>query len=206
LVTPVIFAILCLAALYAYKYDLPAVIGKNATAILVAPFNPVEDLSKVYGSVLDGVLSNYAAVAVVLFLNEIYLRYFSTSLKRITPMSAFLSGVCASYILSVIMLVATGKPSGGTSIIGFTVTGLILVGLLLDFKAWWLKACHYFRTGKLFGVYVYVVLPVVALYSATLFFLSYLWMNGSWWIHIAGGLIFSGLMVCYAVSKKARIG
>lgn len=201
LTTPFLFVVLYLIANIAYFYmHLYSIIGTVPASLITAPFNSGEDISKIYVSVWEGTLNNYLIVVLLLWTSEIYLRHFSKKLKLITPMHVFVSSVVATYLLAIILLIVNGTLSWGSSIIGFSATSILLLGVILDYKSTWKTAIVNVKSNFVKS-YVYFVLPGISLFVFLLIFFSYLLQNISWLNHVLGGMIF---FILISVSLKLQ--
>lgn len=191
-VTPFIFIVLYWAANQLYvTYHLPGLIGTQAALFVTSPFNGLEDLSKIYGSLWSGLLNNYVVVAIVLWLAEIYAVHFSIKLKAHSPYIIFLCSVLATYVLAALVWVATGQPSAGSSIIGFSITGFLLASLLLDAKHYILSGLQRIKSSVFsvrgwLGYLLAIMSPILTAFLLA----TYLISNQSWWLHLLGGGIF----------------
>ncbi len=171
------------------KINLVQLALSPAARFITSPFNPIEDLSKVYSNVEIGYLANGVFIAILLFITQIYMERAMKWLSgRITIRKVFFSGVFASYITAAIYWISTGQPSTGTSIIGFGVLMFLTFSLILD-------AAYYFRSKRIIKAYVYFVAALVAGIMAY----SFTTIE----IHLIGGGLFIGLML-YKIPVKTQ--
>ncbi len=211
LATPLIFVLLYYVAFLVYfKYHIYNIIGGNLASLITSPFNAAEDASGSYSSVMNGLLNNYVAVAVILWLSEVYSRHFSIKLKLLRPLAVFSMSILASYLLALSLLLVKGIPSGGTSIIGFSLTSFLFVSLLLDSPHYMSIAKRYVENKAINSTTTFISYmlhglgPFFSVLFTGLFLLSYVIGNSSWWLHIAGGGIFFLLCLILLYTKFRR--
>lgn len=135
-------------------------------------------------------MENLTVVSVLLFLIFPYLDLWAIRFKRkLSPQKVVLAAIIATFIFSAVSAIWTCGT--GTSIIGFSLSALISVSMLMDFKHYQHK---HFTTGKWPWLYI-VGLALVVTNTV-----GYLITNAP--AHLFGGVVF--LAILLVLEPEAR--
>ena len=167
-------------------------IAVNLLRLFTSPFNAY--FEKDY-------LSNIVLAFVIIGSAEIYLKAIK---KPCMYKKALISGILASYILSLSWFLESHPPSAGTSIVASTMLLIaffyISVGtinayskLLRRYSDKLLRNCIYFIIGLILAI----LIPIF-------YYGAYIQSNPSWYLHIYGAIVFSAFYILFTrtVSRK----
>ncbi len=102
--------------------------------LLTAPVNYCEDRIG-YATFQQGIDANMAITAVIIFAAVVYSWNLETRFKKYLSFKmALVVSIASTYILSILNLLVSGRPAGGTSIIGFDMLLFMLLGLVVDYS------------------------------------------------------------------------
>lgn len=118
--------------LFIHVYGSASCSGVSKLGVFItAPLNYCEDLT--YASVSEGVYANLGVIFLIILLSILYVVRFEGRAKEyLSFKNAFVVSVASTYLLSALSWVITGKPLGGTSIIGFNLLLFLFMGLAID--------------------------------------------------------------------------
>lgn len=184
-------------------------LGPNVTdrplVFLTAPFNGIENLSRVYGSFQQGLEANFLFILCLIIATEIYCSYFMKFFRRrIGIVRLFLFSVLASYILSALEWRLTGYLSSGTSIIGFCLAVFLTLSLIVDLAVYLRKKDLGARTTRRPSKLIAVTYVYAAVVSAVVLIFSFLIGNLNAVRHLEGLAIF-GLALFVDYICKSRL-
>lgn len=184
----------------------------HAFNFLTSPFSPLENL-KFAGNyesvVINGLIPNFLEILIFMLVLQLYMDSNFYLLSRFFKFKhIFYTSIIATYILSLLVWLIKGQPSTGTSIIGFSLILFIELCLILDVV--WLATGIRKHRNKLTnkqilaaGVAVFLFLVIIGI-IAMFDYGTYILSNSSYYLHLAGGLIFLFLLSLYFFSKVIR--
>jgi hypothetical protein len=160
----------------------------NLIEFITSPFSFVEATPPYSKSVIQGLYNNFLFIAVAMVLLMLYDIGLSRSFrKRITVPRVFWAGVLATYAVAWVVWALTGQPSTGTSIMGFTFVTVLAVIATVDLAGQLKLVPSGSRGLKEFARALFLaIFAILAIYFG---FAGYLWMNGSYVLHLAGGAV-----------------
>ena len=185
----ILVAVAVLAVTTYYMY-LPATVqANNAVQWIGSPFNISQEIA---GS---GFYYNYALLVVAFLVVEVYSRNIARIKDKDFVMdNALILSVFSSYVASAIVWFVTGRPSMGTSILGFNLFIFFAIDLidsefLIRMPADRKKPSLFFAIG----IAAFIVLMIDA---AGLLYV-YISSNQFWYVHLLGGAIFLQFFLIY---------
>lgn len=183
---------------YVFIFYLTHFLPIKLAVFATSPFNGIENLSPVYNSIYLGLYNNFVLVTVVITGTELYSRTMSRRMSEYLKIEyTFIFAVVASYLDSLLSWWATGKPTGGTSIIAFTLLTFLLASCLLDWQLYSSKQYPKDTKSRL-----RLLTWLVAFVFSGLLSLTYIFGNSSYQAHLAGAAIFYLIVACYIIKNQ----
>ena len=154
-------------------------------------------------------LSNIGLVFVILVSTEIYLK---TTKRAYSYSKALVSGILASYTLSLFWFLESYPPSAGTSIVASTMLLITFFYICLEMIRIGIKICRHLtnrlirnsiwnsiRNLMYLGAGLISVIIILSFYYG-----AYIQSNPSWYLHICGAILFSVFYILFTliVSRK----
>lgn len=153
--------------------------------LVTSPFNYAEAVGKTAAETIQGLYNNFTFVALLMGISMLYNILLSHRLRRyVSVPSIFGASVAASYLVSWGVWKFSPYPATGTSIIGFSFALSLAITAfadLIEFRKLDLAARR--EVGNASRIIVCSLVMVFAFLTA---FNSYLWMNPSYLLHLAG--------------------
>ena len=146
-------------------------------------------------------LDNIGLAFVILGSAEIYLKAIK---KPCVYKKAFVSGILASYILSLLWFLESYLPSTGTSIVASTMLLIAFFYISVGTINVYFKLLRRY-SDKLLRNCIYFIIGLILAISIPLFYYgAYIKSNHSWYLHIYGAIVFSAFYILFtlAVSRK----
>ena len=121
-----------------------------------------------------------------------------------TVARVFWSGVLGTYVVALLVWARTGQPSTGTSVIGFTFVCELAATAVVDLiHQLGLVPKGYRGLDEFARALGLAIFAVLAIYFGGL---GYLWMNGSYILHLVGGAVSGATIVTWLKSKDVDHG
>ena len=99
---------------------------------ITSPLSPLEDLSTIYTSTLQGLSLNLVFLLFVILLSEIIYSWSKNIKKYFRLPENIFVGIAASYLTALVFWYLSGFPSSGTSIIGLNLLTFSILCIILD--------------------------------------------------------------------------
>ena len=158
----------------------------NWILLVTSPFSFIEAVGKTPTQTTQGLLNNFFFPAAMMVMAMLYNTFLSNRLKRyISVPSVFGAGVIGSYLVAGVVWKLTPQPDTGTSIIGFTFTVTLAAAAFADLFEYRKHAGPERPSAKV-AVRI-VAMMLFGVFAAVMTFNAYLWMNPSYYLHLAGG-------------------
>ena len=146
-------------------------------------------------------LSNIGLVFVILVSTEIYLK---TTKRAYTYSKALVSGILASYTLSLSWFLESYPPSAGTSIVASTMLLITFFYICLETIRMGIKIYRH-PINRLIRNFTYFIVGLfLAMLILSFYYGAYIKSNPSWYLHICGAILFSVFYILFTriVSRK----
>lgn len=182
------------------KYILAVIVITYLTSIIVPYLNSntiLVNLVRLFTNAFNAYfekdyLSNIGLVFVILGSAEIYLK---VTKKYYVYKTALVSGILASYILSVSWVIDFHQPAAGTSIVASTMLLILVFYIWKETITICIKNLRHF-SDKLIHDTVCIIIGFVSGALILLFYyIAYIESNTSWYLHIGGAIAFSAFYI-----------
>ena len=160
-------------------FALPKGSARNLFLVITAPFNTAGELNP---------YSNIFLLLLIFATTEIYMKATNRSTELLV---AFISSIVATYIVSIYLLVNTGRGVAGTSIIGFSILLFLILVIVIDLLGWAYKTLEKNKKAvNLLKVAIaFILTAFVSKELITFLFYLYVKNNQSVQLHEWGGLV-----------------
>ena len=146
-------------------------------------------------------LDNMGLAFVILGSAEIYLKAIK---KPCVYKKAFVSGILASYILSLLWFLESYLPSTGTSIVASTMLLIAFFYICFETIRIGIKT-HRYPTSKLIHSLTYLTVGLIsAMFILPFYYGVYIQSNPSWYLHICGAIVFSAFYILFTMTVSRK--